>query len=199
MKRGVRPSQALLVIALSLAGVGVGHVGEYMLLAHDDTAWHRLLAHTGHQYLPSALNTATFVALLGLALVFVVGVRRGLGATDGGRRALRWSAALPVAQMLAFATLEVGERLVAHAPLNDLVVVLVIGLPLQALVGFLAGRLTAELEQAGERLGERLRAASLHTRRSPSACPLPHPSPRPCPRWSAAPIPARGPPLLVVA
>jgi hypothetical protein len=198
MKRGPRPSQALVVVALSLAGVGVGHVGEYMLLARDDSARHRLLAHTGHQYLPSALSTVAFVALVALAVVFVVGVRRGLDWTVGRRQAMSWSATLPVAQMLAFAALEVTERLVAHAPLNDLVVVLAVGLPLQAFVGFLAGRLTVELERAGERLGQRLRAASLHARRSRSALRPPAASGLAPVRWSGAPIPARGPPFLVV-
>jgi hypothetical protein len=112
---------------------------------------------------------------------------------------VRWSTALPVAQMLAFAALELTERLVAHAPLHDLVVVFAVGLPLQAFVGFLAGRLTTELEQAGERLGQRLRGTALHTRRSrpaPRRVVASHLRPV---RWSAAPIPPRGPPLLVFA
>jgi hypothetical protein len=197
MRRGVRPSQALIVVALALAGVGVGHVGEYVLLAPDGHARHELLARTGHHSFPAVLDAGAFVALLGLALVFVLGLGRGLGWTGFRRRALRWSYALPAAQMLAFAALEVGERLVAHAPLSDLGVVLAIGLPLQALVGFLAGRLTAQLEHAGERLGRRLRTTSVRHRRARSA------------RWGrnapllpqsfrGAPIPARGPPSVLV-
>jgi hypothetical protein len=66
-------------------------------------------------------------------------------------------------------------------------------------VGFVAGRLAAELELAGERLGERLRKATLHGRRSPSPCWRPKASLRPLARTSGAPIPARGPPLLLVS
>lgn len=198
MKRGVRPGRGLVVIALALAGVAVGHVAEYLLLAPDDHDRHELLTHTGHHYLPSALNAAAFVALVGLALVFMLGVRRGLGRTGSPRRAPRWSVALPAAQMLAFVALEVGERLLAHAPLGDLGVALAVGLPLQALVGFLAGRLTAQLEQAGARVGQRLRQAARHVRRS--ACPSwrPSASQRPQLAASGAPIPARGPPSVLV-
>lgn len=199
MKRGVRSSQALIVIALALAGVGVGHVAEYLLLAPEDHARHELLASTGHQYLPSALNAVAFVALLGMALVFALGVGRGLRRAGATWRQLRWSSALPAAQMLAFVALEVGERLVAHAPLTDLGVVLAVGVPLQALVGFLAGRLAAELEQAGERLGHRLRKAALAGRRAPSRCWHPKASRCRPAHWSGAPIPARGPPLLLVS
>lgn len=199
MKRGVRPGQALVVIALALAGVSVGHVAEYLLLAPDDHARHELLASTGHDYLPSVVNAVAFVALLGMALVFVLGVRRGLGRTGSRRRALRWSHAFPAAQMLAFVALEVGERLLAHAPLGDLGVVLAIGLPLQALVGFLSGCFITELERAGERLGQRLRKSALHVRRSPSPGWPPNASRRPKPALSGAPIPARGPPAVLVS
>jgi hypothetical protein len=199
MKRGVRPSHALVVIALALAGVGVGHVAEYLLLAPDDHTRHELLASTGHHYLPSVVNAVVFVALLGLALVFVLGVGRGLGRTGSQRRSLRWSHAFPAAQMLAFLVLEVGERLLAHAPLSDLVVVLAIGLPLQALVGFLSGCLTTELERSGERLGQRLRTSALHARRAPSSGWPPNASFWPGLASSGPPIPARGPPGVLVS
>ncbi|HUR23654.1 MAG TPA: hypothetical protein VMZ73_07260 [Acidimicrobiales bacterium] len=199
MRRGVRMSQALVVITLALAGVGVGHVGEYVLLAPEDHARHELLASTGHHYLPFVLNAVAFVALLGLALVFVLGVGRGLGPAGRRGRALRWPSFLPAAQMLAFVALEVGERLLADAPLTDLGVVLAIGVPLQAIVGFLAGRLAAELEEAGERLGQRLREATLHPRRTASPCWRPNASLRHGALLSAAPIPARGPPVVLVS
>jgi hypothetical protein len=66
-------------------------------------------------------------------------------------------------------------------------------------VGFLAGRLAAELEEAGERLGERLRKAALHARRSPSPCWHPKASLRPLGRVSGPPIPPRGPPVILVS
>lgn len=199
MKRGVRPSQALVVIAIALAGVGVGHVAEYMLLAPDDHTRHELLASTGHHHMSSALNAVAFVALLALAVVFVLGVGRGMGRTGSRWRAMPWSSALPVAQMLAFVALEVGERVVAQAPLTDLGVVLAIGLPLQAVLGFLSGCIIAELEQAGERLGQRLRKTILHARRATAPTWRPNGSLYPILAVSGAPIPARGPPALLVS
>jgi len=197
MSRATRSSQVLVVMALALAGVGLGHMGEYVLLAPDHHERHRLLADTGHRYLPDALSAVAFIALLGLALVFLLGLGRGLGWARRGRT-LRWSVALPAAQVLAFAALEVGERLAAHASLGDVGLVLAIGLPLQALVGFLAGRLVVQLEEAGQRLGQHLRSPRPHRRRSAPAGWRPSVSFR-APRspWAAA-IPARGPPPALV-
>ena len=199
MKRRVRPSQLLVVASLALAGVGAGHVGEYLLLAPDHHERHTLLASTGHGYLPSALNAAAFIAVLGLASVFLIGLGRGLRSVGRRRGTLRWSHALPVAQMLAFTALEVGERVVAHAPLHDIAIVLALGLPLQALVGFLAGRLVTKIEEAGERLGERLRAADLHVRRSRPVRWRPDAWFRPALSAFAVAVPARGPPSDLVA
>ncbi len=198
MTRAVRTSQVLVVVALALAGVGLGHVGEYLLLAPDHHERQALLARTGHHYLPSALSAVVFVALLGLALVFLLGLARGLTRVGhrGGR--LRWSHALAAAQVLAFTALEVGERLAAHASLADLGVILAVGLPLQAVVGFLAGRLVAQVEVAGERLGHRLRATRRHARRSTPAGWRPNPSSGPAMSPSAVALPARGPPRLFV-
>lgn len=198
MKRGVRPNQILAVVMLALAGVGVGHVAEYLLLAphaHDRQA---LLARTGHHYLASALHVVAFVALVGVSLVFLRGLRRGLGRTENQQRPVRWSLALPAVQMLAFFALELGERLIAHSSLADIVVVLAAGLPLQALVGYLANRAVAALEQVGERLGLRIRGGTPRVRRAPPATRPPLTSLHPALCLSGAPIPARGPPPILV-
>lgn len=179
---------------LTCAGVGAGHVAEYFLLAPHHHVRHELLSRTGHHYLPTALSAGAFVALVALSLVFLGAFGRGLGRNDPRRSRVYSSRALPAAQMLAFAALEVRERLVAHASLADIGIVLAAGLPLQALVGFLASRVVATLEHVGERLGVRVsggaprpRVARIGTRR-PSTCL------HPASLLSGTAIPARGPP-----
>lgn len=199
MKRAVRSSQVLVVVALALAGVGLGHVGEYLLLAPHHHERHELLARTGHQYLPAALSAAAFAALVAVTLMFLLALGRGMGKLGLRRSPLQWSRAVPAAQVLAFAALEVGERLVSHAPLNDIALVLAVGVPLQLLVGFLAGRLAAEIEQTAERLGERLAGQVLHLRRSGSTSWRPNVSFRPALSPAAVAIPARGPPSVLAA
>ena len=196
MTRGVRSSSVLTVVTLALAGVGLGHVGEYLLLAPNHYQRDLLLARTGHRYFPPALHAVLFPAVLAVALVFVAGVGRGLGRVAGRRPVLRWSQVLPVAQAAAFAALEIAERMVAHAPLGDVWLVLALGLPLQAFVGFLAGRLVAQFEEAGEHLGRRLRRARTPERatggRTVALAWWPSPSPE------SVAIPARGPPVDLV-
>jgi len=197
MKRAVRTSDLLVVVTLALAGVGLGHVAEYILLAPHQHERHELLARTGHHYLPAALNLVAFVALLGLVLVFLLGLARGLGKLGHLRKMPAWSRALPAAQALTFAGMEIGERLVAHASLADLGLVLAVGLPLQVLVGYLAGRLVAQVDEAGVRMGQRLRAAPTHPRRSSTTW-RPNASSRPTPAPAGVALPARGPPPLLV-
>lgn len=197
--RRSRLSPALAVVTLALAGVGLGHVAEYVLLAPDHHQRHELLERTGHHYFPPALNAAVFVALLALALLFLAGVGRGLGWTGPRQRFVAWSRALPVAQGAAFIALEVGERLAAGASLGDLGLVLAVGVPIQALVGFLAGRLVTGVETAGEVLGQRVRAACLPAGRRPRpAAGRPGALFRRAPAVLGAPLPARGPPSALV-
>ncbi len=186
----------LVALLVALGGLGAGHVAEYLLLAPDAHERRHLLVRSGHGYLPSALAAATFLAFLGLAVVFVTSVRRGL--SRGQQRSPRpWSHALPAAQVLAFVALEVGERLAAHASLADLGTVLALGLPIGAIVGFFAGRLVALLERAGERIAE---FVASRRRRRPTRPGSLRPVSWFLPPRSrlAAPRPARGPPAVLV-
>jgi hypothetical protein len=178
-------SHWLVVVNLALAGVGLGHVAEYLLLAPDNHQRHDLLARTGHHYFPAALGIALFVGFLAVALLFVAGVARGLGWIGPRRLALQRWHVLPAAQVLAFTGLEVTERATAHASFADIGVVLAVGLPIQALVGFLAGRLVAQLEETAEQLGDRIRAATRRAHR-PRRATL-----RPAPLLGVARGPAR--------
>ncbi len=198
MKRGVRSSQLMVAMMLTFAGVGVGHVAEYLLLAPNHHVRYELLSRTGHHYLPTALNAVAFVALVALSLAFLGAFRRGLGRNDHRRSLAYSSRALPVAQMLAFAALEVGERLVAHASLADVGMVLAAGLPLQALVGFVACRVVATLERVGERLGVRVRGGGLRPRAARTGPGRPSSCFHPASSLSGSAIPTRAPPPVLV-
>ena len=193
----MKPGRQLIIFPLLVfAGVTGGHVAGYALVAPDHHDRHELLARTGHHYLPSALEAGVFAAVLGLSLAFLLGVTRGLrGARGGGAR---WIIVLPAAQTIAFAGLEVTERLVASGSLHDLGWVLAAGLPVQALIGLAAGLLVSSLDRAGVRLGQRIRLARGSRRRATVPALRPGASVAP-PAWRPGPpIPARGPPQLLV-
>ena len=187
--------------ALGLAGVGLAHVLEYLALVPDESDRARILADTGHHYLPSALSAVGFLALVAVAVAFLTAFRRGGGL--GGRWAEtapdRWARLLPVAQVLAFVGLEVGERLVSGSSLSTIGPVIVLGLPLQLLAGVAGGRLLATLTRAGEQLGRALAGRLRPTVRRLGTCWRPVASASPEFTPSGAPSPRRGPPLLLTS
>lgn len=198
-----RRAGVLVVAALGLAGVGIAHVLEYLALVPDQSSRARVLEDTGHHYLPSALGAAGFLALVALVVVFVAAIRHGAG-TSGPQRvaagsSVAWARLLPVAQVLAFVAMEVGERVASGASLSDIGPVLVLGLPLQVLAGVAGGRLLATLARAGEHLGRALAGRP--------TVPVPRIGTfwRPVVATTSAsalpggPTPARGPPLLLAS
>ncbi len=199
MSQRARRIDLVIVAALALAGVGLAHVLEYLLLVPDHHQRQEVLAGTGHQYLPSALGTVSFLACLAAAVVFLAAFRRGARpgpATTSRHDLVR---VLPCAQALAFLALEVGERLAAGASLSDLGPVLLLGLPLQVVVGLAAATLLALLDRAGEQLGRRVAHTRSRAGRRLATCWSP--SPDRCPRstLSSRRAPARGPPLPFVS
>lgn len=197
MTRRARWWQLPAVAALGVAGLGAGHVAEYLLLAPHHHARQELLAATGHHYLPVGLQVAMLAGLLAVVGAFVSAVRRAAAGQSRPPAAHRWARLLPVAQAVAFVALEVGERVAAHASLGDLGTVLVVGLPLQLVVGALARLLVTGVERAGELLGSALRgngpapARRRVTVRTPSAA-------APASLVLSAATPPRGPPPTLV-
>ncbi len=199
MLRRARRIDVVIVAALALAGVGLAHVLEYLLLVPDQHQRHEVLTGTGHQYLPSALGAVSFLACLAAAVVFLAAFQRG--ATPGPATTTRHDVVrvLPCAQALAFLALEVGERLAAGASLGDLGPILLLGLPLQVVVGIAAAALLALLDRAGERLGRFVAGARSSAPRRLAACWVPSPSRCLPSRLATRRAPARAPPVFSVS
>ncbi len=196
-----RRAGVLVVAVLGVAGLGLAHVLEYLALIPDHHERARVLADTGHHYLPFAVSAACFLALVALATAFLAGFGRGAARRTSGHgqeSPTDWARLLPIVQVVAFVAVEIGERLAAGSSLSDLGPVLVLGLPLQVLAGIAGGRLLSVVARAGERVGRvlagwpaadaprRLHSCWRPVSTAPSVAILP-----------GGPTPARGPPLLV--
>jgi len=129
------PVPRSIVWSIAFAGVFVGHAITYAILAPVAQTRSQLLASTGHDYLPVAVHAGLVSAVVGLATAFLGRLGRGRGA---GEMAFPGLASRVVSfQFLAFATIEVVERIAAHAPLHDLTHVLPVGAVAQLAVGVL--------------------------------------------------------------
>jgi hypothetical protein len=196
MTRALSGGRFLVVAALTLAGVGAGHVAEYVALAPEQQRRQALLAHTGHGYLPLAVRIAGFLGVFALVAVFMASAARTAQGDGRDGPDLRWAGPLPMAQSVAFVALELIERVVAHAGLGDLPAVILVGVPIQIVVGLLGRSLLAALGRAGRRVGLAARPRGRRRPRSSVAWRPPgHLAPwPPVPNLVAAP---RGPPALL--
>lgn len=183
---------------MAVAGLFVGHLLVYRLIAPNALQRAVLLASTGHAYLPPALAGGAALAGMGAAASFLLAFRRGRAAAGGpwGRRSpLLWSLVLPaVAQAGAFVVLEVAERLLSGIPLGGLFLILPVGILLQLAVGAFGGLLLFGIDLAGEGAGQAWSrgpqpAAAARTHSPPPATA----GPAVAPRVEAFGI--RGPPL----
>ncbi|MEA2685580.1 MAG: hypothetical protein QOE93_775 [Actinomycetota bacterium] len=191
----------------AVAGIGLGHVLEYAALVPDSHHRRAVLTESGHHYLPTVLVLVSYLAVLAVTVRFLTGVRRGIVGRHAppAPAAGDWARVLPLAQAVAFVALEIGERLVAHAPLADLGRVLLLGLPLQVVVGLVVASVLAALARTGEQLGRAVADRLAHSGRRPRRRPdgiwwrpvIVTVSP---PSHASGTAPARGPPSpLVVA
>lgn len=198
MRRGVTTRHLLLVVMLAVSGVTAAHALEYFVLAPHAEDRHELLAHTGHGYLPLLQPLAVSLAVLAFALLAMTAFGRAVQRAGGEPPSVAWARVLPIAQAVAFACLEVGERLTARASLRDLGVVLLVGIPIQMVTGRVAARFFVAIERAATRLaGFVARRASGPARRTSVVWVA-------VAAWQASsaavpgPLPARGPPLAPV-
>src|SRR3989442_495765 len=166
---GRRAARGLTVAA---AGLFMGHVLIYRIVAPSALERAILLAGTGHSYLPLAVAVGACVAAVAAIAAFLLGVRRGasphptLRPRGGHLGPVRALAVPAVAQAAAFLALELAERALAGAPLGGLLgLLLPVGVLLQLAVGALGGLVLLGLDRAGGAAGPGL--------------PAPAPTPRP--------------------
>jgi hypothetical protein len=182
------------VFAFAVAGLLIGHSVSYLLAMPDPHHRDLALRATGHDYLPAVHEAALILMLAGFVALLVrawTSVPRsepaGLGPLAG---------TLASVQVVAFAGQEVVERLVANAPLGDLVHdhVLVIGTLVQIVVGLVGALILGWLARQAEHF-----ATSVRGRRSllrPAATvPLPAARGRRTGRVTVSTPSVRAPPL----
>jgi hypothetical protein len=157
--------RGLPVFGFAVAGLLLGHSFSYLVAYRDPHHRDLILERTGHGYLPAATDVALMIAIAGVvALVVRAWSARGRRDTSAFASV---AIALAVVQVGAFAGQEVLERLVAGAPLGDLVHdhLLAIGIVVQVAVAV-----------AGAAV---LRWTSRTVTRLADALPLPVTAPRP--------------------
>ncbi len=135
--------------ALGVAGAGLllGHWLAYAL-ATPAATHDRVLDAPGHGYLPYATQVATVAGALGLAGIFWSRLTRRRGGGSFGRDA----GLLLIGQAGAYVAIEVGERLLSGAPLDDLThgPLLAVGLAVQGVVAIVGAGLVRLSERAAE-------------------------------------------------
>src|SRR5207237_5668358 len=137
-----------------------------------------LAAGASHAYLPFALAVGLMLAMAAGARTFRLGFQRAtVQGTDRRPPGFAGTLILPaVAQAAAFIALEVLERMLAGAPMGNLLgPLLPVGVALHLVVGAPGGLLLAGLDRAGEITGRAVAAR----RRPAAAAPEPH-------RWPPA-------------
>jgi hypothetical protein len=139
-----------------MAGVLIGHWLAYLLVIPEGHAREQYLAQTGHGYWLVAVRLCLALGLAGLGAFGARFLRPALRQREASTGVVRWLAGQLIAiQVLAFAGMEVSERLLSHVPLSDLFshhVVLLTGLAVQVLVACLGAWLLALLGRALERV-----------------------------------------------
>jgi hypothetical protein len=149
-------SLALAVLGTGLIGSQAGHLLAFQL-RFGDAAQH-LQSSGAHAYFPLvAKTTLGAVAITSLTAMFIIGLARvlrgGLGIrTRTGPRYIELLAALFTIQLVAFITQEIGEALIAGAPVDSAAHLLLWGtlgqLPVAALAAIALGWLWTQFEAA---------------------------------------------------
>ena len=184
-------------LAVAVAGLFAGHMIVYRIIAPDPLQRSVVAEGASHAYLPFALAIGLMLAMAAGAGTFRRGFQRAtVQGTVQRRPGFAGTLLLPaVAQAAAFIALEVLERMLAGAPMGNLLgPLLPVGVALQLVVGATGGLLLAGLDRAGEITGRavadrrRPAAPAAEPHRWPPATPTPGHRPR-----SALLI--RGPPI----
>jgi hypothetical protein len=149
------------VFAAAASGVLGGHWLAYALTVPGPARRDAVLSATGHGYLRVAGITALVLVLLAMGSAVMCALDAGSdhASSPHTARIRRLFLRLWLLQGVAFAGVEVAERLVAGAPLRDDLLgrVLVVGLILQALVAVVGALLLHVLHRAAAGLARLVR------------------------------------------
>jgi len=181
------------VLGIAAGGVVLGHAITYVLVepnAHQRTTD---LAATGHAYLGLANDLGLIAGLIALSAVFLGGLTRSHGDAPPLRNLIT---RLAIFQAVAFAAMELLERLSAGAPLAGVLHhgILPMGIAIQVSIAVLGALIIRWLLRAADRVEWAVGAAPVVFDRASAVVVLPtfHVPARPA--LAAAGI--RGPPLL---
>jgi hypothetical protein len=194
-----RHLRAVVLFATAAAGLVGGHLLGYAFAEPDARARDALLARTGHSYLSKALIVAAAAAIVAGIGASVLGALRSRRRVDGSLRFRSVALPLMALQVSWFVLLEAGERLLAGAPMTDLVgPVVLLGLPLQALVAALGALLLLAVARTAAAVARALSRGPASAEPTTSD-PLPAPPVRLPARVPTSPRVTRGPPLVRIA
>jgi hypothetical protein len=186
------------VFAVAAAGVLIGHWLTYALLLAQPARREAVLSATGHGYLRLASVTVLVLILLALgsAVMCAMDARSDPAGALRAGRVRRLFPRLWLLQGLTFAGVEVVERLVAGAPLGDVLLgrVLLVGLLVQALAAVVGAALLHVLHRAAAGLARLVGSSGT------ASAPRIIPSLAPCLNAPRSPLLAgaaglRGPPI----
>lgn len=142
--------------AIAAAGLLAGHRLTYLGLAPRPEANAAWLETTGHGYLGTLGITALALAIMGALFWVLLGSWQKPGLAP---RAAGIYRTVSVIQLAGFGAQEVLERALVGAPMHDLAMVFVLGIPVQLVVAAVAALLAVGLYKAGEALAALLRPA----------------------------------------
>ncbi|HUL86414.1 MAG TPA: hypothetical protein VLX89_12955 [Actinomycetota bacterium] len=150
-----RPASRAAVLGVALGGVLIGHELTYAVLQPRAASRAALLASTGHAYLGLADHAALAIGIVSLAAFFL----SRLGRRDDDPSFVELLGRLAGFQILAFATIEVIERLGVGAPLGDLERILPVGAVVQLIVAAAAALLLRSVLRAADAVASALGSA----------------------------------------
>lgn len=182
------------MFGFAVAGLLLGHSLSYLVAFRDPHHRELILQRTGHGYLPAAADVA-LILMVAAVVALVARVWSGPGGGEPGSVG-SLVGLLALVQVGAFAGQEVLERLVAGAPLDDLVRdhLLAIGIVVQVAVAFVGAALLRWTARTVARLAGVVGVLRSRPRPVP-AWGLPEPADLPRERVVATRRAVRAPPL----
>jgi hypothetical protein len=181
------------LFGFAVAGLVLGHVLSYLIAIPDPHHRDLVLHRTGHGYLPALAQVAVILAIAAVATVVGRAFASRPAVRDGSCAAL--ARRLAIVQVAAFGGQELLERLVAGAPLDDLVhgYVLLAGVTAQVVVALAGAALLRWLARVSDALAESSTPAHVLPRPAPVFAVTTSPEPVRG-RLFASPVRGRAPP-----